>query len=95
MTCGTPYSSEETWPAKLAYQVWECTRSVPSQPGTIARSTPMVFRAPLAPSSSARSAYAVVPASSRGLPKACTRVSSPSMARRARTSSATWTPAPP
>ncbi len=27
MTCGTPYSSEARWPAKLAYQVCECTRS--------------------------------------------------------------------
>ena len=95
ITCGTPYSSEDTCPAKLAYQVCECTRSVPSQPGTIARSTPMVLMAPLAPASSSRSAYAVVPASSRGLPNACTRVSSPSMRRRARTSSATCTPAPP
>ena len=33
ITCGTPYSSDETCPAKLAYQVCECTRSVPSQPG--------------------------------------------------------------
>ena len=43
----------------LAYQVWECTRSVPAQPPAIARSTPRVRSAALARPSSARSAYAV------------------------------------
>ena len=50
---------------------------------------------PLAPASEAGSAYAVVPASSRGAPKQRTRASTPGWARSARTSSATWTPAPP
>ncbi len=80
----------------LAYQVWECTRSLPAQPCAMARSTPRVRRAGLAPASSPRSAYDEVPGSSRGAPKACTRVSGPSgIARSARTSSATCTPAPP
>ena len=79
----------------LAYQVCECTRSAPAQSSTIARSTPRVLMAPLAAASEEGSAYAVVPASSRGAPKQRTCVSTPGCARRARTSSATWTPAPP
>ena len=79
----------------LAYQVWEWTTSAPAQASAIARSTPRVRSAALAPASSAGSAYDVVSGSSRGAPNACTRASSPSRARNARTSSATWTPAPP
>src|SRR3546814_15011246 len=42
ISCGTPYRSEERCPARLAYQVCECTRSVPAQPSAIVRSTPSV-----------------------------------------------------
>ena len=48
-TCGTPCSSLATWPARLAYQVWLCTTSVPAQPAAISRSTPSVRSAALAP----------------------------------------------
>ena len=65
-TCGTPYSSLATWPARLAYQVWLCTTSVPAQPAAISRSTPIVRSAALAPARPAGSAYAVTPGSSRG-----------------------------
>ena len=79
----------------LAYQVCECTTSAPAQPPTISRSTPRVRIAALASASPAGSAYPVVPASARSPPKQCTRASTPSSARSARTSSATCTPAPP
>src|SRR3954449_1558806 len=60
-TWGTPCSSPARWPARLAYHVWECTRSVPAQLSAMARSTPRVLMAALAPASSARSAYDAVP----------------------------------
>ena len=41
----------------LAYQVWEWTTSAPAQASAIARSTPRVRSAALAPASSAGSAY--------------------------------------
>ena len=47
-TCGIPPSMEPRCPAKLAYQVCECTRSAPSQSEAIARSTPSVWSAALA-----------------------------------------------
>ena len=62
-TCGTPCSSLAVCPAKFAYQVWLCTRSVPAQPAAISRSTPIVRSAAFAPASSAGSAYAVTPGS--------------------------------
>jgi hypothetical protein len=79
----------------LAYQVCEWTRSAPAQSSTIARSTPSVRMAGLAPSRDEGSAYAVVPASERGAPKQRTRASISGRTRSARTSSATCTPAPP
>ena len=79
----------------LAYQVWEWTRSAPSQSSTIARSTPSVRMAALASASEDGSAYAVVPGSERGAPKQRTRASTSGWTRSARTSSATCTPAPP
>ena len=79
----------------LAYQVCEWTRSAPAQSSTIARSTPSVRMAALAPTSDSGSAYAVVPGSERVAPKQRTRASTSGCTRSARTSSATWTPAPP
>ena len=52
ITCGTSCSSLALCPAKLAYQVWLCTMSVPDAPAAIAKSIPMVRSAALAPASS-------------------------------------------
>ena len=80
----------------LAYQVCECTTSAPAQPPTISRSTPRVRRAALAVGEPGGSAYAVVPASARVAAEAVhPRVDPVRGTRSARTSSATWTPAPP
>ena len=49
MTCGTSRKMPPACPAKLAYQVCECSRSTPSLAATIARETPMVCSEALAP----------------------------------------------
>ena len=79
----------------LAYQVCECTSSVPAQPSAMVRSTPSVLSAALASASSARSGYDDVSCSSLGPPNAWTRASTSDRRRSALTSSATCTPAPP
>ena len=95
-TCGTPCSRAARCPAMLAYQVCECTRSAPAQSAAIARSTPRVRSAALAPASSARSGYAGRRRARRAAPpNARTRTSSRRARAAPRTSSATWTPAPP
>ena len=81
------------WPAKFAYQVWECSRSAPSQSAAISRSVPRVLSAALTPESSDGVEYAKVPGSSRSAPKARTRTSM--WGRSTLVSSATCTPAPP
>ena len=73
----------------LAYHVCECTRSAPTQSPAMLTSTPRVCIAALPSASSVRSAYAVVPASSRGSPKQRTCTSMSPRERNARTSSAT------
>ena len=45
ITCGMPYSSDARWPPRLAYQVCECTRSLPSAPAVMERSVEIVWRA--------------------------------------------------
>ena len=48
-----PYISDARCPPMLAYQVWECTTSAPAMSPIIARSTPSVWIAALAPARSA------------------------------------------
>ena len=51
ITCGTPYSSAARWPARLAYQVCEWTRSAPATAAVIDRSADMIATAWFAPAS--------------------------------------------
>src|SRR5215470_14908663 len=48
MTCGMPYRVEARWPARLAYQVCECTTSASATAAAMDRSAEMVLSAALA-----------------------------------------------
>ena len=79
--------------AKLAYQVWEWTRSVPAQPSAMARSTPRVLSAPLAVGQLGEVGVRRVPVLVARARRRRAPGSRDRRARRsARTSSATWTP---
>src|SRR5260370_4680719 len=49
ITCGTPYSTLARYPARFAYQVWECTRSAPATAAVIDRSVEITCSAELLP----------------------------------------------
>src|SRR6202051_5208470 len=49
--CGTPYRRAARWPARLAYQVCECTRSAELTAAVIDRSVEIVWSAWFASSS--------------------------------------------
>ena len=70
ITCGTPVSSPPTCPARLAYQVCECSDVLRAEAATISRSTARVCSAGFAPRTRRVPGWAL--ASGRGSPKQCT-----------------------
>ena len=81
-TCGTPYSSAARCPPRFAYQVCECTRSVPETVAVMTRSTDMVRSAWLAPASWSHGWWATAPG--RSPPSQCTVSSTRLASSRAR-----------
>src|SRR5690554_6253038 len=88
-----PWSRDARWPARLAYQVCEWTRSAPAASAAICRSTPIVARDGFASASCPGTRYASTRSASRSPPKHLTLTSR--SVRMARTNSVTCTPAPP
>ncbi len=89
-----PYSIAARWPARPAYQVWECATVAPAAALTITRSADSVVSAGLAPVSAGSGCATNTSGSSgRSAPMQCTSTSH--MVFSCATSSVTWTPAPP
>ena len=82
ITCGIPYSIEARCPARLAYQVCECTRSAPPTAAVMDRSVEMVASAWFAPASRSQGRWATAPG--RSPPWQCTVTSTSPASSRAR-----------
>ena len=83
------------WPAKLAYHVCEWTRSAPTQSPAIRQVDAHGLQGGVRVGEVRQVGIPVGAVLVAGIPKHRTRVSTSPRSRRARTSSATWTPAPP
>src|SRR5215469_7484337 len=70
ITCGTPYSSEARWPARLAYQVCECTTSADPTAAVMDRSADITPSTGFAPARWSQDRCATAPG--RSAPWQCT-----------------------